>query len=323
MTAIEVYEGTGVFINEEAAVRAPEVVAEDGEIVLNFEGESIQSVVHTILGEVLQETFVIGPGVSGEVTFSTSKPVNRDQLMPILELLLRWNGATMVYTEGRYHILPVADAIKGHLFPEIGSDDQARGYEVRAVPLQYIAASEMAKILEPYVRDGAIVQADAFRQMIFLAGTPEELRNYLKTVEIFDVDWLAGMSVGIYPLKTVDVTSIITELEGIFGSAAESPLAGMFRFIPLERLGSVMVITFEKEYLYKAEEWIKILDRGRRRGRQATIRVPCQKPRSRCPGGLPDAIVWRAGRDPNLAEPVARHAGAGPGAGHRGVGFGF
>jgi general secretion pathway protein D len=262
VTAIEVYEGSGIFINEEAAVRAPEVVAEDGEIVLNFEGESIQSVVHTILGEVLQETFVIGPGVSGEVTFSTSKPVSREQLMPILELLLRWNGATMVYTEGRYHILPVADAIKGHLFPEIDSVDQARGYEVRAVPLQYIAASEMAKILEPYVRDGAIVQADAFRQIIFLAGTPEELRNYLKTVEIFDVDWLAGMSVGIYPLKTVDVASIITELEGIFGSAAESPLAGMFRFIPLERLASVLVITFEKEYLYKAEEWIKILDRG-------------------------------------------------------------
>jgi len=263
VTDIEVYEGTGIFIDEEAAVRAPEVVAEDGEIVLNFEGESIQSVVHTVLGEVLQETFVIGPGVSGEVTFSTSKPVSRDQLMPILELLLRWNGATMVYSEGRYHILPVSDAIKGHLFPEMGDDEnRVRGFEVRAVPLRYIAPSEMAKILEPYVREGAIVQADAFRQMIFLAGTPEELANYLKTVEIFDVDWLAGMSVGIYPLRTVDVSSIITELEGIFGSAAESPLAGMFRFMPLERLGSVMVITFEPEYLFKAEEWIKILDRG-------------------------------------------------------------
>jgi len=262
VTDIEIFEGTGIFIDEEAARRAPEVVSADGEIVLNFEGESIQSVVHTILGEVLQETFVIGPGVSGEVTFSTSKPVSRDELMPILELLLRWNGATMVFTEGRYHILPVADAIKGHLFPEIGNAERARGYEVRAVPLKYIAAAQMAIILEPYVRDGGIVKADDFRQIIFLAGTPEELRNYLKTVEIFDVDWLEGMSVGIFPLQTVDVEAIITELEAIFGSNAESPLAGMFRFLPLERLGSVMVITFEKEYLYKAEEWIKILDRG-------------------------------------------------------------
>jgi general secretion pathway protein D len=259
---IEIFEGTGVFLNEEAAVRPPEVVSEDGEIVLNFEGESVQSVVHTILGEVLQETFVIAPGVGGEVTFSTSKPVNRDQLMPILELLLRWNGATLVFSEGRYHVLPVSDAIKGHLFPEMGSAERARGYEVRAVPLSFISATEMEKILQPYVRDGAIVRVDQFRSMIFLAGTPEELRNYLKTVEIFDVDWLEGLSVGIYPLQTVDVASIITELDQIFGAGGESPLAGMFRFVPLERLGSVMVITFQQEYLFKAKEWIEILDRG-------------------------------------------------------------
>ena len=262
ITELEIYEGSGEFINEQAARREHAPVSEDGEIVLNFEAESIQSVVHTILGEVLQETFVIAPGVGGEVTFSTSKPVTREQLMPILELLLRWNGATLVYSEGRYNVLPVSDAIPGHLFPEIGSAKLARGYEVRAVPLQYIAPTEMEKILQPYVRDGAIVQVDNFRSMIFLAGTPEELRNYLKTVEIFDVDWLEGMSVGIYPLRTVEVESIISELDTIFGAGGESPLAGMFRFVPLERLGSVMVITFQKDYLYKAEEWIEILDRG-------------------------------------------------------------
>ena len=262
ITELEIYEGSGEFINEAAARREHAPVSEDGEIVLNFEAESIQSVVHTILGEVLQETFVIAPGVGGEVTFSTSKPVTREQLMPILELLLRWNGATLVYSEGRYNVLPVADAIPGHLVPEIGSAELARGYEVRAVPLRYIAPTEMEKILQPYVRDGAIVQVDNFRSMIFLAGTPEELRNYLKTVEIFDVDWLEGMSVGIYPLRTVEVESIITELDTIFGAGGESPLAGMFRFIPMERLGSVMVITYQEDYLYKAEEWIEILDRG-------------------------------------------------------------
>jgi general secretion pathway protein D len=258
----EIYEGSGTFIDEAAAARRPAPVAADGEIVLNFEGESIQSVVHTILGEVLQETFVIGPGVAGEVTFSTSKPVSKDQLKPILELLLRWNGATMVYSDGRYNILPVADAIKGNLSPQLSSAQVAKGYEVQAVPLKYISALEMAKILEPYARPEAIVRADQFRNMMFLAGTPEELRNYRKTIEIFDVDWLEGMSVGIYPLRTVDVNAIITELQGIFAAEGETPLAGMFRFVPLERLGSVMVITSQKEYLYKAEEWIEILDRG-------------------------------------------------------------
>lgn len=262
VSAVENYDGTGVFINEEAAGKRAAPVSADGEIVLNFEGESIQSVIHTILGEVLQETFIIGPGVSGEVTFSTSKPVTREQLLPILEMLLQWNGATLVYNDGRYNVLPVANAVKGNLSPLLGSVTAGKGYTVVGVPLKYISATEMAKILEPYVRDGAMIKADQFRSMIFLAGTPEELGNYLRTVEIFDVDWLQGMSVGIYPLHTVDVAAIITELQGIFGTEAETPLAGMFRFIPLERLSSVLVITYQMEYLQKAEEWIKILDRG-------------------------------------------------------------
>lgn len=259
---VELKPGSGEFINKKAAARRNTAVSADGEIVLNFEGESIQSVVHTILGEVLQETFVIGPGVSGQVTFSTSKPVSRDQLMPILELLLRWNGAAIVHSDGRYNILPVSEAVRGNLVPVLSLQEQAMGYEVRVIPLEFIGAIEMAKILEPYVREGAMIRVDPARSMIFLAGTQEELRNYLKTISIFDVDWLAGMSVGIYPLKTVDVESITQELSEIFGMEAESPLAGMFRFVPLERLASVMVITPQEAYLEKAHKWIETLDRG-------------------------------------------------------------
>ncbi|MDX1460102.1 MAG: type II secretion system protein GspD, partial [Xanthomonadales bacterium] len=259
---VEIYPGSGEFINAEAARRPARVVAEDGEIVLNFEAESLQSVVHTILGEVLQETFVIGPGVGGEVTFSTAKPVSRDQLMPILELLLRWNGATLVWSDDRYHVLPVSDAIRGHLAPQLSDSGEIRGYEVRAVPLRFISPTEMSKILEPYAREGAIVNVDVMRSMLFLAGTREELNNYLRTVEIFDVDWLAGMSVGVFPLKTVDVESITTELTAVFGMEADSPLAGLFRFVPLERLGSILVITPHAHYLETASEWIERLDRG-------------------------------------------------------------
>lgn len=259
----ELYPGTANFINRDAARRRPgSVVSADGEIVLNFEGESIQSVVHTLLGEVLQETFVIGPGVNGEVTFATAKPVSKEQLMPILELLLRWNGATLVYSDGRYHVLPIAEAIPGHLVPRLADDLAVKGFEVRAVPLKFIAPAEMEKILQPYVRQNGIVNVDNARNMIFIAGTREELRNYLQTIEIFDVDWLAGMSVGIFPLKRVDVESITAELTSVFGAEGDTPLAGLFRFVPLERLSSVMVITPNEDYLSKAQEWITRLDRG-------------------------------------------------------------
>ncbi|MCF6300035.1 MAG: type II secretion system secretin GspD [Proteobacteria bacterium] len=258
----EYYTGTGEFINKEAASRHQRAVSTRGEITFNFEGEPLQAVVHLILGEILKENYVIAPGVSGNVTFATAKPVGKEQILPILELLLSWNNSALVQIDDRYHVLPKNKAIKGNLTPRMGSIDQVKGYQVIAVPLAFISPSEMEKILEPYIKEGAIVKADNSRNILFLAGTNQELGNYMDTIEIFDVDWLAGMSTGIFYLKRVEATDVIVELEALFGEGAETPLAGMFRFMPLERLNAILVITPLVDYLDKAQEWILRLDRA-------------------------------------------------------------
>jgi general secretion pathway protein D len=263
ITEFESYPGTGVFIDEEVASRErPEPMAEDGVVTLNFEATPLQEVVHMVLGDLLGENFVIGPGVAGAVTFATAKPIKRNQILPILEMLLRWNGATLVYTDERYHILRYDNAIPGNLAPRMGSTESMLGFEVRVVPLEYIAATEMQKLLEPYARQGAILSADNTRSLIFLSGTRTEMQNYLQTIDTFDVNWLDGMSVGLFPLQRVEVATVVPELEALFEQGGESPLAGMFRILPLERLNSVMVITPQPKYLDVAREWVERLDRS-------------------------------------------------------------
>jgi general secretion pathway protein D len=262
----ETYPGTGVFINENATDPRAPVPGEDGEITLNFEGQGIQEVVHAILGHMFEENYVIAPGVSGEVTFSTAKPIKRDQVMSVLEMLLRWNGATLIWREGRYHVVPVGQAVAGNLVPRTDSAANARGYEVLAIPLEFVSAGKMAELLEPWVKEDAIFNADNARNLLFLAGTQFELNNYLQIVETFDVDWLAGMSVGIFNLERIEVGDLLPELEGVFGAEGETPLAGMFRFMPLDRLNAIMVITPNEHYLDEAEKWIKRLDRSSAEG---------------------------------------------------------
>ncbi|MEZ5470528.1 MAG: type II secretion system secretin GspD [Marinicella sp.] len=258
----EYFPGTGEFINFEAAARKDKPVSEQGEITFNFEGESLQAVVHFILGQVLKENYVLAPGVNGKVTFATAKPISKEQLIPILEMMLSWNNAALVMVGDRYHVLPQNQAIKGLLTPKFSQAKNKAGFQVLAVPLEYVSPTEMEKILAPYAKDGAVVKADNSRNIIFLSGTASELSNYLHTVEIFDVDWLAGMSTGIFYLQRVDANDIITELEALFGEGAENPLAGMFRFLPLERLNAVMVITPQEDYLHKAKVWVDRLDRA-------------------------------------------------------------
>jgi general secretion pathway protein D len=58
------------------------------------------------------------------------------------------------------------------------------------------------------------------------------------------------------------VTKLMPDLDLLFGSKGESPLAGMFRFMPIEQTNQMIVITPQQEYLKQAEEWLRRLDRG-------------------------------------------------------------
>jgi general secretion pathway protein D len=261
-SARAVQRGTGVFINEAAASRRPAESTSEGDVVFNFEGESLQAVIKAILGDLLGHNYVVAPGVQGQVTFSTAKPISMDQAMGVLEMLLAWNNATLVYKDGRYTVLPIGQAIPGNLIPRMGPTADARGYEIRVVPLKYISATAMQEMLQPYARQGSIIKADNTRSMILIAGIRADLDAYLQTIEIFDVDWLAGMSVGIFPLERVEASTVVPEMEKIFGEGGPTPLAGLFRFLPIERINAVLVITPQADYLDDAEEWLRKLDRG-------------------------------------------------------------
>ncbi len=261
-----IHAGTGQTIDIGAASAAPPGIPKSvggNETTFNFEGESLNAVVKAILGDLLQQNYVISPGVHGTVTLSTPTPVNSSQALSLLEMVLGWNNARMIWADGRYNIVPGDQALLGgNLAPRTGPIGNIRGYEVRAVPLHFISATEMQKLLAPYARPNAIVSADAARNLIVLAGTRDELANYLRTIQIFDVDWLAGMSVGVFPLQQTDAGHMVTSLETAFGANSKTPVAGMFRFMPLDGINAVLVITPQARYLTEIQTWIDRLDQG-------------------------------------------------------------
>jgi general secretion pathway protein D len=254
--------GTGQVINQRLAAQPAPSLGSTGEATFNFEGESLHAVVKAILGDLLQQNYVIAPNVQGTVTLATPRPVSGAQALSLLEMVLGWNNAKLIWGDGRYSVVPADQAVAGNLSPRSGPAGNARGYEVRAVPLKYISASEMEKLLKPYARERAVVQVDSARNLIVVAGSRAELQNYLRTIEIFDVDWLAGMSVGVFPLQSAQASKVVGELEKVFGEGGKTPLAGMFRFMPLEGQNSVMVITPQPKYLTEVGAWIERMDAG-------------------------------------------------------------
>ncbi len=252
-----VVSGSREFINPRAA-RPPEVLETlQGDVTLNFELADIRDVVKVIF-DTLGQNYILDPAVQGEVTVQTSRPLPRDLLLPTLETLLRQVGAALVRSEGSYRIVPVGGAVAGSNVPRLGRTGP--GYAVRIFPLRYISAVEMETILQPFAPAGGVLMVDPIRNLLILGGTRQELNYLQETIDIFDVNWLRGMSVGLYPLANVDAQDMTNELSRLFGPDSGLPFAGLFRFVPITRMNAVLVITPQPEYLNEATVWIERLD---------------------------------------------------------------
>ncbi|NII11280.1 type II secretion system secretin GspD [Oleiagrimonas sp. C23AA] len=256
----EVQRGSGVFVHGQPAAR--QAAQGKGAVVFNFEDQPVQAVVKAILGDFLHESYAISPDVKGTVTFSTAQPVTRQQALPILETLLSWTDNALVNKGGRYVVLPSKNAVAGNLVPSLGAQPPQAGLQARLFTLHYIGAKQMQKLLKPFARDASFLLVDPGSNTLVMSGTPQELANYQRTIRTFDVDWLKGMSVGVYNLQRAHVDELLPQLEKLFGPKADTPMAGMLRFLPIERTNAIVVISPQPDYLDEVHQWIERIDRG-------------------------------------------------------------
>ncbi len=229
-------------------------------IALNFERASIREVVKVVLGDLLKLTYTMEPGVEGEVTISSSEPIPQASLIPTLESLLATQGAVL-YKDGPsgYRVAARAN-MKGRGFkPSFGK--LKPGYSIQVVPLRYIPAVEMQKILEPLANPDAFVRVDSSRNLLMLAGTGSELANLMSTISTFDVDVLQGMSVGIFRIKNVEAGIVAKSMDTLFGEGGSSSMAGMIKIVPLEHMNSLMIISASPDYLRDMQSWVNRFDR--------------------------------------------------------------
>ena len=254
--------GTDEFLNSDAIAAPPPPGSADGDVILNFVGADIREVVQTVLGEILGLNYVVDPGVTGSVTIQTSQAITRDDLLSVLEGALRINNVVLAQEGDLFRVMPRAGALRATTPVTVEGWPRSTGYGVEVIPLQYVSAEDMAKVLEPFAPEGSILHVDQSRNLIMISGTGDERSALADAVELFDVDWISGMSFGLFPLENVDPDTLVEELNAVFGEGHETPIQGLYRFVPVSRINAVLVITSRSLFLEQAQYWIEELDRG-------------------------------------------------------------
>lgn len=241
-------------------------------VQLNFDRADVREVAKVILGQILGVSYTIDPNVSGEVTLASSGPIAERDLLPVLESILRANGASLVSVEaGTYQIVPAEAAIgRSEVVPLGGRPIRVRpGFGVTIVPLRNISSTAAAQFIQPLVSAPEDIRIDPARNTILFSGTSNERQNVVDTLADLDVDWMAGRSVGLFPLRLGTPEAIIPELQTIFTpfdpSGAELP---SIRFVPVARLNAVLAVGSDPDQIAEVERWVTRLDQGKTVGTQ-------------------------------------------------------
>jgi general secretion pathway protein D len=259
----KIRKGSGVFVQGVGTGQGNGYAEGDG-VTLNFEGASLPEFLRVVFESILKENYLLDPGVSGSVTLHTTRPVTQDTVLPIVEAVLEQNGAALIRDEGMFKVLPLGDAASASGSPAVGRYPSSRqkGYGIQVVPLQHVSASELEGILGPFVPEGSSLGIDKTRNVLILSGPKYRLDDLLATVRMFDVDWLAGMSFAMFRLEYADATSVVEEIETIIDTGGDTPLAGIVRVLPIERVNGVLVITHRPDHIDVIQSLIEEFDWG-------------------------------------------------------------
>jgi general secretion pathway protein D len=249
-----IYRGSDRQVRVPPAAEPVKFLGED--VSLNFEQAPLSEVMHAIMGDILKLDYVVDLPVQGNITLRTRTPIPRDELLGVLESLLKANGALMIRgTDGRYLVTGSQQGTT--LAPGLATGDGEAGYSTVVIPLQYISAGSMAEILQPLATEDAFVRVDNRRNILMLAGTRRQIEGWMGIINTFDVDQLAGMSVGLFPLENSGVDEVAEALSSMLDSEEDG---GLVRVIPVKRLNSVLLVTSRSHYLDTLGVWIERLD---------------------------------------------------------------
>ena len=229
---------------------------------LNFENADISAVVKALMGDVLGYPYSVDPRVTGSISLSSGRPLPKSDVLPMLEAALKVANAAVVKEGPLYRIVPSSEAIGAGTTDRGGRGKVEPGYGISVLPLKYVSAQAVIRVIESFAARPGAVRIDPQRNLIIIQGTSTERSSALEAALALDVDWLRNQSVGIYPLRNASPEAVITELEGIMASGEGGTGQNMVKFMPVSRINAVLAVAKTREQIAEVQAWITRLDQS-------------------------------------------------------------
>jgi general secretion pathway protein D len=228
---------------------------------LFLENASLVEVVD-ILARTLKINYIIDPRVKGSVTINTYGEFKPVDVSPLLETILRIYGDTMVQVGDMYRIVPMADASHLPLAPQVNAKELPNDERtiLNLMFLKYVTVAEMSKLIEPFLGESAKMTVYEPANLLMILDNSRNMRRTMDLIALFDSDALAGQRVRLFDVQHGRPTDIAKELDNVFKAFALAEKAGSIRFMPIDRINTIIAVAPNPGIFPEVEKWLKKLD---------------------------------------------------------------
>jgi type II secretory pathway component GspD/PulD (secretin) len=199
-----------------------------GSISLNFDDADVFQVIQTIFGDVLRVNYIVDSRVKGRVTFRSIAPIPTDQVLPIMETILRINGIGVVEDSGLYRIVPISEVAREPASVGFGRDPEkipSTGKSlVQVVPILFLQSTEVIKLITPFLSATAVVIDVPKTNQIIVVDTDASVKRILQFLSTFDNEQQKKKQaqVYVYAVQNGKAKNVANLLQQIFLGARSS-----------------------------------------------------------------------------------------------------
>ncbi|MBL0155901.1 MAG: type II secretion system secretin GspD [Bryobacterales bacterium] len=229
--------------------------------VMQLQNVSLVEVVDFLARE-LKINYIMDKNVGGGVTLNTYGPVKDMDKRALLDTVLRINGAAMVQTGDIYRIVPLQDLSHMPVNPEqdvkdIPADDRPM---LNLIFLKYANVDELSKLIGEFLGPQGKAWAYAPANLLLVLDGRRSMRRTMEMVALFDSDVLAKQRVKLFDLKHSRPTDMAKEMEGLLKSMSLSKEMASVKFVPVDRINTLIAVAPNPGVFEQIQEWVNRLD---------------------------------------------------------------
>ena len=219
-----------------------------------FKDADINQVAEEILGHSLNVSYRVEPGVSVKMNFRIEQRLTRAQLLAAFEAALANYDVVMV-KDGETIVLRPRD--KAQIGGQISTARTSGiGYQIRAIPINYGSASEIAKALETVTHANMVLYSSDKLGLILIGGRSEELDNAVTTISLFDQSSLSDARIRFFSLSNATAATVAADLAQLLKASDTSSVT----IVPMTRLNGIFAFSKSPEVLSQVAALVTRLD---------------------------------------------------------------